>query len=126
VSEWVEDIARAVREGRELSGSSMVRLLGVQAGALLACRSVGASSDVQRLVLRDAVADGAVRGNGGSGQRRERTPSLRGFTLHALGGASASACSNAARISLQVEGSPADDTLKQRTCSAMRATASSP
>jgi malonyl CoA-acyl carrier protein transacylase/acyl carrier protein len=59
VSHWLEDIALAVREGRDLSGSSIVRLLGVRAGALLACRSVGASVDVQRLVLWDPVPDGA-------------------------------------------------------------------
>ncbi len=58
VSDWVEDIALAVREGRELSGSSEVRLLGVRAGALLACRSVGATNDVQRLVLWDPVPEG--------------------------------------------------------------------
>jgi alpha-beta hydrolase superfamily lysophospholipase len=59
LSDWVEDIALAVREGRDLSGSSVVRLLGVRAGALLVCRSAGASSDIQRLVLWDPVPDGA-------------------------------------------------------------------
>jgi pimeloyl-ACP methyl ester carboxylesterase len=59
ISDWVEDIALAVREGRDLSGSSVVRLLGVRAGALLACRSACASNDVQRLVLWDPVLDGA-------------------------------------------------------------------
>ena len=59
ISDWVEDIALAVREGRDLSGSSVVRLLGVRAGALLACRSAGASSDVQRLVLWDPIPSGA-------------------------------------------------------------------
>jgi pimeloyl-ACP methyl ester carboxylesterase len=59
VCDWLEDIALVVREGREISGSSVVRLLGVRAGALLACRSAGASSDVQRLVLWDPVPDGA-------------------------------------------------------------------
>jgi len=59
ISDWLEDIALAVREGREISGSSVVRLLGVRAGALLACRSVGASRDVERLVLWDPVPDGA-------------------------------------------------------------------
>ncbi|MGH8758333.1 MAG: phosphopantetheine-binding protein [Burkholderiales bacterium] len=58
VSDWVEDIALAMREGRELSGSSVVRILGVRAGALLACRSVGATNDVQRLVLWDPVPEG--------------------------------------------------------------------
>jgi pimeloyl-ACP methyl ester carboxylesterase len=59
ISDWIEDIALAVREGRDLSGSSVVRLLGVRAGALLACRSAGVFSDVQRLVLWDPVPDGA-------------------------------------------------------------------
>jgi pimeloyl-ACP methyl ester carboxylesterase len=59
ISDWVEDIALAVQEGRDLSGSGVVRLLGVRAGALLACRSAGALSDVQRLVLWDPVPDGA-------------------------------------------------------------------
>jgi alpha-beta hydrolase superfamily lysophospholipase len=59
VSDWVEDIALAVREGQELSGSGIVRLLGVRAGALLACKSAGTSTDVQRLVLWDPVVDGA-------------------------------------------------------------------
>jgi uncharacterized protein len=59
ISDWVEDIAFAVQEGREMSGSSIVRLLGVRAGALVACRSVGATNGVQRLVLWDPVSDGA-------------------------------------------------------------------
>lgn len=59
ISDWVEDIALAVCEGREISGSSVVRLLAVRAGALLACRSVGAFGDVQRLVLWDPLPDGA-------------------------------------------------------------------
>jgi pimeloyl-ACP methyl ester carboxylesterase len=59
ISDWVEDIALAVREGRDLSGSSVVQLLGVRASALLACRSTGARSDVRRLVLWDPVPDGA-------------------------------------------------------------------
>ncbi len=59
ISDWVEDIVLAVREGRDLSGSRVVRLLAVRAGALLACRAAAASSDVQRLVLWDPVPDGA-------------------------------------------------------------------
>jgi acyl transferase domain-containing protein/acyl carrier protein len=59
ISDWVEDIALAVREGCDLSGSSLVQLLGVRGGALLACRSVGACTEVQRLVLWDPVPDGA-------------------------------------------------------------------
>jgi pimeloyl-ACP methyl ester carboxylesterase len=59
ISDWVEDITVAVREGRDLTGSGAVRLLGVRAGALLACRSAEASSDVQRLVLWDPISDGA-------------------------------------------------------------------
>jgi alpha-beta hydrolase superfamily lysophospholipase len=59
ISDWIEDITLAIREGRDLSGSSVVQLLGVRAGALLACRSAGTSGDVQRLVLWDPVRDGA-------------------------------------------------------------------
>jgi pimeloyl-ACP methyl ester carboxylesterase len=59
ISDWVEDIALAVREGCAISGSSAVRLLGVRAGALLACKAVGATKGVQRLVLWDPVPDGA-------------------------------------------------------------------
>jgi pimeloyl-ACP methyl ester carboxylesterase len=58
VSDWLEDIALGVREGREISGSSVVRLLGVRAGALLACAAARASTDVQRLVLWDPISDG--------------------------------------------------------------------
>jgi pimeloyl-ACP methyl ester carboxylesterase len=59
VSDWLEDIALGVREGCEISGSSVVRLLGVRAGALLACAAARALSDVQRLVLWDPISDGA-------------------------------------------------------------------
>jgi len=59
VSNWIEDIALAVSEGREISGSAEVRLLGVRAGALLASKSMGTSSNVRRLILWDPVPDGA-------------------------------------------------------------------
>src|SRR5207245_5586572 len=49
ISDWVEDITLAVREGREISGSRVVRLLGVRAGALLASKSVGARSEERRV-----------------------------------------------------------------------------
>ena len=59
VSDWLEDIALAMQEGLEISGSSTVRLLGVRASALLACAVARASSDVQRVVVWDPVPDGA-------------------------------------------------------------------
>lgn len=59
VSEWVEDISLAVREGREISACNAVQILGVRAGALLASISVGAASEIQKLVFWDPVADGA-------------------------------------------------------------------
>ena len=40
ISDWVEDIALAVREGREISGSSVVRLLA-SAGRCAAGLQVG-------------------------------------------------------------------------------------
>ena len=58
ISDWVQDITMSVREGCELTGCSVVRLLGVRAGALLACAAAGAWSDVQRVVLWDPVPDG--------------------------------------------------------------------
>ena len=58
VNDWTEDIRRAVQEGVELTGCSLVRILGVRMGALLACASLGGSSDVDRLVLWDPVSDG--------------------------------------------------------------------
>lgn len=59
ISGWVEDVAMAIQEGREVSGVNTVRILGVRAGALLACKSVGEMSEVQRLVLWDPVTDGS-------------------------------------------------------------------
>jgi len=59
VSDWEKDIAGAIREACDLTGSSVVRLLGVRAGALLACRAAATSRAVQRVVLWDPVPDGA-------------------------------------------------------------------
>lgn len=59
VSDWVEDIGLAVQEGRELSGSSIVRLLGVRAGSLLVSKAARVTDGVERLVLWDPVPDGA-------------------------------------------------------------------
>ena len=59
MSDWIADIALAVREGRDLSGSGTVRLLGVRAGALLASHSARTMTDVQQVVLWDPVPDGA-------------------------------------------------------------------
>jgi alpha/beta superfamily hydrolase len=58
VSGWLEDIAAAVKEGRDISGCTKVRVVGVRAGALLACKSVGAASDIERLVLWDPLTKG--------------------------------------------------------------------
>lgn len=58
LSDWVDDIALAVQEGRDLSGCTTVRILGVRASALLACKAATTMSDVERLVLWDPVSDG--------------------------------------------------------------------
>jgi len=58
VSDWLEDIASALQEGRDISGCNKARVVGVRAGALLACKSVGAETDVERLVLWDPPAQG--------------------------------------------------------------------
>jgi alpha-beta hydrolase superfamily lysophospholipase len=60
VSDWLEDIALTVQEARDLCGSTFVQLLGIRAGALLACKAAGASHEVRRLVLWDPVPDGAT------------------------------------------------------------------
>ena len=59
ISDWLEDVALAVQEGREISGCGSVQILGVRAGALFACKSLGAASEVARLVLWDPITDGA-------------------------------------------------------------------
>lgn len=58
VSDWLEDIAMAVQEGRDISGCTAARVIGVRAGALLACKSVGVATDVERLVLWDPPTNG--------------------------------------------------------------------
>jgi alpha-beta hydrolase superfamily lysophospholipase len=60
VADWLEDIARVVQEGREISQCKAVRVLGVRAGALFACKALGTSPAVQRLVLWDPLLDGAA------------------------------------------------------------------
>lgn len=60
VSDWLEDIAMAVQEGREISGCKTARVVGVRAGSLLACKSVGAEIDVDRLVLWDPITTGTA------------------------------------------------------------------
>ena len=59
LEDWLEDIRLALREGMELSGSDQVRVVGVRAGALLACRAVGAAEEIRSVVLWDPVRDGA-------------------------------------------------------------------
>ena len=58
MSDWLEDIALVIRKGRELSGSKLLRLLGVRAGSLLACKSVRTCGHVERVVLWDPIPNG--------------------------------------------------------------------
>jgi hypothetical protein len=58
ITHWVEDVALAIREGLDVSGSATVRLLGVRAGALLACAAARFAPDVQRIVLWDPILEG--------------------------------------------------------------------
>ena len=58
ISDWIDDISHAVREGRDLTGCDRVRLIGIRASALFACQSATTGSDVERLVLWDPVPDG--------------------------------------------------------------------
>ena len=58
ISDWVADVALAVQEGRDLTGNATIRLLGVRAGALLACKAAGSLQGINRVVLWDPVPDG--------------------------------------------------------------------
>jgi pimeloyl-ACP methyl ester carboxylesterase len=58
VSDWIDDIAIVEREGREISDAKVVHLVGVRAGALLACKSKSPTSAVKRIVLWDPVSSG--------------------------------------------------------------------
>jgi len=57
-TDWIQDVELAIREGCEISGCNTVQILGVRAGALLACKSIGSVSSVQRIVLWDPIPDG--------------------------------------------------------------------
>jgi pimeloyl-ACP methyl ester carboxylesterase len=59
LSDWLDDISLVIHEGRALSGSREVRLVGIRAGALLACRAAAVIDDIERFVLWDPVPDGA-------------------------------------------------------------------
>jgi pimeloyl-ACP methyl ester carboxylesterase len=58
--DWVEDIALAIQEGRDLTGVDEVRLVGVRAGGLLAYSAARSLDTVRQLVLWDPVASGAL------------------------------------------------------------------
>jgi pimeloyl-ACP methyl ester carboxylesterase len=58
VSDWLDDIALVEREGREISGSRVVHLVGVRAGSLLACKAASVLPAVKRVVVWDPVIDG--------------------------------------------------------------------
>ena len=96
LSDWLEDIALVVEEGREISECSEVRMLGIRASALLACKAMGANSPVRRFVMWDPVPDGstylrAARTVQGELcrrniflDRRERSEALREFSGHLI------------------------------------------
>ena len=60
VADWTRDITDTIAEGRDIADCSIVRVLAVRAGALIACEAVGASPEVDRIVLWDPVLDGAA------------------------------------------------------------------
>lgn len=59
VRDWLEDVVLAVKEGRDISGCGVVRVLGIRAGALFAGKSLGGASDVERLVFWDPITNGS-------------------------------------------------------------------
>jgi hypothetical protein len=58
LAEWMDEIALAISEGRELSGCRRVRVVGVRASALLVSQSIGQDKTVERVVFWDPVRDG--------------------------------------------------------------------
>ena len=58
-SDWVDDILLTVSEGVDISGAMTVNLVGVRLGALLLCDALPRIDNVGRVVLWDAVHDGA-------------------------------------------------------------------
>ena len=58
LDDWQQDVAMSVAEGREITGASVVRLLGVRAGALVACSGLPLQPPVHQVVLWDPVTDG--------------------------------------------------------------------
>ena len=96
LADWLEDIALVEREGREISDGRVVHLLGVRAGALLACRSAAVASTIKRVVLWDPIVDGSgyvetlrqaqvelcdLHPHLGRAQRREAMREYAGYTL---------------------------------------------
>jgi pimeloyl-ACP methyl ester carboxylesterase len=60
LSDWLHDIELAVDEGLGISGATHVNIIGVRAGALLACRALASRRNIRILILWDAIPDGAV------------------------------------------------------------------
>lgn len=56
--QWVDDIATAAEEARDLSGAREVSVVGMHLGATLAASAVDAGLDLQSLVLWDPVIHG--------------------------------------------------------------------
>jgi alpha-beta hydrolase superfamily lysophospholipase len=58
VEAWLGSIACAIAEARRVSGSNLVALVGLRAGALLAIRAAAAAGGVDRLVLWNPFPSG--------------------------------------------------------------------
>jgi alpha-beta hydrolase superfamily lysophospholipase len=58
VDAWLHSVACAIAETRRLSGSSLVALVGLRAGALLALQAAAAGGGVERLVLWSPFTSG--------------------------------------------------------------------
>ena len=60
VTDWTRDITDTISEGRDIADCSLVRVVAVRAGALIACEAVRSNPEVDRVVLWDPVLEGAV------------------------------------------------------------------
>jgi pimeloyl-ACP methyl ester carboxylesterase len=59
VTDWVDDIVAATNEGVDITGAGRVNLVGVRLGGLLLCRALPRIDAIAKVVLWDAVRDGA-------------------------------------------------------------------
>lgn len=57
--DWVNDVAHAIHELREIAGVNSIAVIGLRLGALIAGVACAARDDIDRLIVWDPILDGA-------------------------------------------------------------------